>query len=73
MKILLRHRDGSIGSFEVTKKGTEGLKEIYERCVKEDDTGWFFEVTEDLKPLTEEYTVIQTEYGPMGCEVVGQN
>ena len=70
MKILLRHRDGSIGSFEVTKEGTEGLKE---RCVKEDDTGWFFEVTEDLKPLTEEYTVIQTEYGPMGCEVVGQN
>ncbi len=48
MKILLRHRDGSIGSFEVIKGGTEGLKEIYKRCVKEDDTGWFFEVTENI-------------------------
>ena len=73
MKITLRHRDGSTGCFRVKNGGLEGLKEIYERCVEEDDTGWFFEVTEDLKPLPGEYTVIKTKHGPMGCEVVSQN
>lgn len=69
--IVLKNRDGR--KKEVTYIGSvpDILSMVLDDCIRDDDTGWFFETGQGDGSLTENAVFVKGSDGSMyGCEVI---